>query len=396
MIQPRPYLLENPIQHYAWGTRGPEAFIPGFMGFEAEEDVPYAEMWMGAHPSATSKVVVNGESIPLDRWISEHPQELLGKRVADRFGGELPFLFKVLSAGESLSIQAHPNKEQAVRLHAADPEHYPDANHKPEIAVALDELTALIGLKPTKSFKAVLRAYPELKDFLGNSEELTVPEAFKRLLMRSEVPEKLTSVVEELKDRLQRKKSPKEEERLFLDLSEKYGDEDVGLPAIFFMNLVHLKKGEGLFIGAGIPHAYLRGNIVECMANSDNVVRVGLTPKFKDVDMLIDILDCEPGEVGLIAGDPESDALVYEAPVDEFEVVRWRIGPNRVRTVENSGGPQLLLVVEGEIELAGQADGGFRRMVLHCGASAFIPACLTSFRIMAASPAEVFAVRVPG
>ena len=396
MIFQRPYLLENSIQHYAWGMCGQDAFIPRLMGFEPDEDIPYAEMWMGAHSSAPSKVVVDEESIPLDRWVSENPLELLGDRVADRFSGKLPFLFKVLSAGESLSIQAHPNKEQAILLHESDPEHYPDTNHKPEITIALDELTALIGFKPDKAFRTVLKKYPELKDFLGNSGDDDVQEAFRRLILKSkEAPDDLASAILGLQERLKVKKPLKEEERLFLGLSDKYGNGDVGLFAIFFMNFVHLKKGEGLFIDSGIPHAYIRGNVVECMANSDNVVRVGLTPKFKDVDTLVEILDCEPGAVDILSGDPEAEKSVYLTPAEEFEVVRLRIGADRVRTVETGERPQILLVVEGEIELTGKKEGSFRRMGLHSGSSAFVPACLSSYRIFAATPSQVYIARFP-
>jgi mannose-6-phosphate isomerase len=140
--------MQNPIQNYDWGTRNKEAYIPQLLGIDAKPDTPYGELWLGAHPKAPSMVWVDGELTPLDQWISAHPIEVLGKAVARKFNGQLPFLLKVLSAGEALSIQAHPNKAQAKILHATDPLHYPDDNHKPEIAIALDSLTALVGIKP--------------------------------------------------------------------------------------------------------------------------------------------------------------------------------------------------------------------------------------------------------
>ena len=123
---------------------------------------------MGAHPKATSSVVVNDHDIPLDQWIAAHPQELLGQVVAARFNNGLPFLFKVLAAGEALSIQAHPNKDQAKLLRASDPAHYPDDNHKPEIAIAIDALTALMGIKPFAELAETLRRYPEIAMFSGS------------------------------------------------------------------------------------------------------------------------------------------------------------------------------------------------------------------------------------
>ena len=148
-FETRPFRLLNKIQHYAWGARNEQAFIAKLLQLEVEKDKPYAELWMGTHPNAPSAVEINDqEKIPLDRFIKQFPKEVLGQKVIERFGVQLPFLFKVLSAGEALSIQAHPNKEQAAMLHQRDPEHYPDDNHKPEIAIALDQLTALVGFRP--------------------------------------------------------------------------------------------------------------------------------------------------------------------------------------------------------------------------------------------------------
>ena len=135
-VAPRPYRMHNQIQHYAWGTRDQDAYIAHLLGNEPEEGVPYAELWMGAHPKAPSTIELeDGRTVALNMWIKAHPNAILGREVAERYG-KLPFLFKVLSAGQSLSIQAHPTKAQAEKLHARDPEHYPDNNHKPEIAVA--------------------------------------------------------------------------------------------------------------------------------------------------------------------------------------------------------------------------------------------------------------------
>ena len=166
-LDPRPYLLINQIQSYAWGARGEDAFIPRLLGIEPEPDTPYAELWMGAHPNAPSQVVVDGSQVSLRQLIAQYPREILGQAIAERFSGQLPFLFKVLSTAESLSIQAHPTKEQARLLHARDPEHYPDDNHKPELAVALDSLTALMGIKPFSGILETLERYPELADFVG-------------------------------------------------------------------------------------------------------------------------------------------------------------------------------------------------------------------------------------
>ncbi|MBU2508197.1 MAG: mannose-6-phosphate isomerase, class I, partial [Bacteroidetes bacterium] len=148
MIETRPYKLINQIQNYSWGTKNGSAFIPKLIGFPPESNISYAELWMGAHKSASSKIIVGDRELFLSDAIEKYPNQILGKSVVEKFGKTLPFLFKVLSAGEPLSIQAHPNKRQARVLHKRDPVNYPDENHKPEIAVAIDKLEALVGFRP--------------------------------------------------------------------------------------------------------------------------------------------------------------------------------------------------------------------------------------------------------
>ena len=164
----RPYILKNTIQHYTWGTKNNNAFIPRLLDLDIknEPDKPYAELWIGIHPKAPSLVEYNQDAIPLNQLISKYPKEILGSNCADKFDNQLPFLLKVLSAGEALSIQAHPNKGQAEMLHAKDQKNYPDKNHKPEIAIALDSLTALVGFRAYEEWVEVLHEYPEMKQIL--------------------------------------------------------------------------------------------------------------------------------------------------------------------------------------------------------------------------------------
>ena len=405
-FDPHPYLLVNQIQPYAWGTRGAEAFIPRLLGIAAKADAPCAELWIGAHPNAPSHVVLDGVQVSLRQLIVQHPREILGEAVAERFSGELPFLFKVLSTAEALSIQAHPTKAQARRLHARDPEHYPDDNHKPELAVALDSLTALVGFKPFPGILETLERYPELVDFAGaevvastrgargaspQEQQARLRTLYETLVERSAAhADELVAATGRLAERLSTGNT-REEERLFLEMREKYSGADVGLFTIFLLNLLHLKAGQGLFIKAGIPHAYLKGNIVECMANSDNVVRAGLTPKFKDVETLVDILTYEMGLPPIIAGDASAAKVVYRTPAPEFQVSRLRMQPGQERAESTGGGPQILLVTAGDVLMGW--DGGeaeFRR-----GQSVLIPAFLGTFGLKAAAPSELFRVQVP-
>ncbi|MBN1887575.1 MAG: mannose-6-phosphate isomerase, class I [Thermoflexales bacterium] len=405
IVEPRPYLLVNKIQPYAWGTRGKDAFIPRLLGMQAEDDCPYAELWMGTHPNAPSAVILaGGQLVSLCQLIEQAPAQVLGQAVAERFGGALPFLFKVLSAAEALSIQVHPNQEQARVLHARDPLHYPDDNHKPEVAVALDALTALVGFKPLTGIAQTLATYPELATFIGEAATRQVMNAgsshasegaelvrlaYATLLERSVSHEgALLKAIAQLRQRLGAQPGLSQVEQLFLDLCARYAD--AGLFSIFFLNLVHLEKGQGVYLKAGVPHAYLRGNIVECMANSDNVVRVGLTPKFKDAAALIDILDYEPGVLPILEGAPDAEEIVYRAPVSEFQLSRWRLGPGCQRHETTGGGVHVLLVTEGELIIGwGAGSQTVRR-----GQSILIPVCLGQFTLQASIPAEVFAVSV--
>lgn len=407
----RPYRLHNQVQTYDWGTRDAEAYIPQLLGTPAEPGVPYAELWLGAHPKAPSQLELpDGTQIALDAWIAANPIAALGNEVFDRFGG-LPFLLKVLSAGEALSIQAHPTKAQAEVLHAQDPAHYPDDNHKPEIAIALDGLAALMGLKPFPDLVATLDRYPEIANFVGEAvvarvtapaptagEAVLARELFSALIVNASAdPVALASAVDAMAERLASQGAAlAEAEQRFLDLRHQYGSGDVGLLALFLFNLAHLEPGEGLYTTAGVPHAYLRGNIIECMANSDNVVRVGLTPKFKDARTLLEIMDTTPQTPAPLDGAPVTDGegvtrWVYATPAAEFEMRRWQLPRGTGATVEKGEVPTVLLVVEGAVMLSwAGGETTYRK-----GQSAFVPACLHTYTLHATSDADLFQAAVP-
>jgi len=409
-IRPRPYRLINQIQHYAWGARGAAAFIPRLLNIPAEPGQPYAELWIGAHPKAPSEVVIEGARVPLDRLIAAHSREILGETVAMAFGERLPFLFKVLSAAEALSIQVHPNKAQAIALHKRDPAHYPDANHKPEIAIALDSLTLLAGFKPFAEIAATLAAVPALADFTGAAAERLraaqrptpaeaaelVGELYATLLRRSLTDQEALAVAVSRHARQLREAGRPlgEIEERFLALREKYGDDDVGLFSLFLLNLVHLQRGEALFTPAGVPHAYLEGNLIECMANSDNVVRAGLTPKFRDVETLVEILAPAPGRPAILRPSPDAQETVYHTPASEFEVSRWELRSGQSRRVTTSGGPEVYLVTRGSIQLRWGTNG--ETATFGQGESFLVPAVMGIFEILAQGHTEIFRVVAPG
>ncbi len=398
----QPYPLVNKIQPYAWGTKNEQAFIPKLLGVEPEPNKPYAELWMGMHPKAPSLVKTPQGDIPLSDFIRAHPGEILGERVVRQFGPRLPFLFKVLSAAEALSIQAHPNKEQAVRLHARDPEHYPDDNHKPEIAIALDELIALVGFAPVDELLETFKTYPEIAAFAGRERVEALAAArksekkealralFAALMNRGEdEPQILERTLADLEGRFRNQKTLSEKEVLFLELRDKYGT-DIGLLVIFLLNLLHLQKGQGVFLKAGVPHAYIRGNIVECMANSDNVVRAGLTPKFKDVKALVEILTYEAATVDLFTPSPHAKEFIYRVPVSEFSIAHWQLKKNeKIEHQVNS--VEILLAMEGAF-LVHYDHGSLR---LEKGESVLIPAALHAYSLQALDAGDAFCAFVP-
>lgn len=410
-VEARPYVLKNSIQHYAWGTRGDQAFIPQLLGFKPEPDVPYAELWIGAHPKAPSTIAVGEMVIPLDQWIQAYPVQILGSAIADKFSNQLPFLFKVLSASEPLSIQVHPNQLQAKALHLQDPIHYPDANHKPELAIALDSLTALMGIKPFAAIQETLRHYPEIADFVGKRvcasvfaavapdlqrQQALIQTLFATLIKRSIDDEKeLERAIEQLAERLSKSSSLEEIEDLFLSLRAQYTGPDVGLFVLFLLNLMHLKEGQGLFTDAGIPHAYIKGNIVECMANSDNVVRVGLTDKFTDPENLIEVINYRPAPLSVLENEPELEEQIYHTPAPEFRVSRLKLSASTARQEMTENKLKLFLVTKGTAVVRWNAGSAAGRMIVQPGQSLLVPACLREFQLGTEASVELFRVEVP-
>jgi len=406
-LQPRPYVLTNKIQPYKWGSRGAQAFIPNLLGIAPEPDRAYAELWMGAHPSAPSTIRLNDADAPLTDVIRQFPEQCLGALVQQRFAGKLPFLLKVLSADKALSIQAHPDKKQAEHLHRRHPEHYPDDNHKPEIAIPLDSLTALVGFKTIADLAAAFEKYPEIATFIGadlatqfqvtRANSAQASELLKTMYTRyirnaMADPQQLARATDALAKRLSTSPaSLSDEARLFLEQKHLYDSADVGLISIFLLNLVTLGQGQAVFLDAGIPHAYIRGNIVECMANSDNVVRAGLTPKYKDVATLVDILTYQPGPIRILQPDEQGDETVYRAPIAEFEVHRWKLAAGSQKIQTGNRSPQIVLITDGQIELTWDNESE----TYHRGESLFIPAFLNQFCVLARRGATVFQVVAP-
>ncbi len=310
------YKMINPIMHYHWGTKGRNAYIPKLIGIVPDPETPWAEMWMSTHPKAFSEIITPQERIKLDS--PSIRESLLGNKFKDGF----PFILKVISVGETLSIQMHPDKIKAKELHEKDPLNYPDSNHKPEIAIAIDEAKVFVGFKKEEELEDLIGVLQDLKPFA----EISSPGKLRKKLFENliklalESPKEVESFIEKVKEAIL--KHPFKEKTLFISLGEQYKG-DVGLLIALLLKLHTLRKGEGIFIPPGIPHAYIRGNLVEVMANSDNVVRIGLTPKFKDLESALEVVNYE--KEPLIFSPLGKEYFEYDVSLDEFQVIRWYI-----------------------------------------------------------------------
>jgi mannose-6-phosphate isomerase len=340
--------LINPVQPYAWGS--PTA-IPALLG-QPPTGAPQAELWVGAHPSAPSQVVGDGG---LDAVIAAAPGRLLGESVVARLGPRLPFLLKVLAAAQPLSLQAHPSLAQAQAAfqreeaagvaRTAAHRNYKDANHKPELLCALGPFHALCGFRRLADSVALFEGLGlELAAQL-TSEGLAA--TFAHVMTR---PESERRALAETVARACEMRPPRgfENECAWgVRLAKQYPG-DVGLVGALLLNLVTLREGEALYLPAGNLHAYLEGTGIELMANSDNVLRGGLTPKHVDVPELLSVLSFAdgPAEVLKPVGSPEA---IYETPAPEFRLSRVDVaGPLELPR----RGPELWLVTQGDVELS--------------------------------------------
>ncbi len=359
------YRLSNTIQEYPWGsTRA----IPELLGIPADPRIPRAELWMGAHPKAPSRIALDGGKRSLLEAIDEAPQRMLGNAVARRFDGRLPFLFKILAAATSLSIQAHPSRLQAeegfsreeaagVPIDAPN-RNYRDRNHKPEIVCALTGFDAMCGFRPVGQIRSELAAIgaPLLRSATAKIGVAPEPEALEHFL--------LTLLTATRRDRdlaialaLRRLSSRADEAAYWVRVLEEQHPRDIGALAPLFLNIVRLSPGQAMYLDAGVLHGYLEGTAVELMANSDNVLRGGLTGKHIDIDELAKVVRFESREPALLACERRGPGVCgYATPAEEFELSAVEPAHASSGTVTIAGGaPLILLCVEGSASVT--ADG---------------------------------------
>ncbi|MFE9171514.1 mannose-6-phosphate isomerase, class I [Streptomyces kebangsaanensis] len=361
--------LDNTIRPYAWGST---TAIPHLLGVEPSGE-PQAEMWMGAHPGAPSHT---GRGT-LAEVIDADPERELGAKTVARFGPHLPFLLKLLAAGGPLSLQVHPDLDQAGQGYAdeerrgvpldAPHRNYKDANHKPELVCALTEFDGLCGFRePSRSADLLdalgvdsLRPYVDL--LRARPTDAALREVLTAILTSD--PEEMAGTVAAAAAacaRLGGDHAP------YAGIARHYPG-DPGVLAAMLLNHVRLQPGEALFLGAGIPHAYLNGLSVEIMANSDNVLRCGLTPKHVDVPELLRVVRFEAGDPGILRPEAAADGEeLYDTPADEFRLSRYVLSEGTTGRDLALDTPQILLCTAGSVR-TGEHE-------LTPGQSVFVPA----------------------
>jgi len=382
--------LRNPVREYAWGSHTALADLLG----EASPSLrPQAELWMGAHPTAPSEVRLASGWVALGDWIASDARGILGERVATEFGERLPFLLKVLAADRALSLQVHPDAERARRgferenqqglpLDAAD-RIYVDPNPKPELVCALTPFGALCGFRPLDEIVAQIdetRARG-LADLLGRLRFEREPEhlaAFFEALLALD-DDTAAEMVAEVIDAAESGYCEPEVRGWLRKLAAQYPG-DRGVVAPLFMNVLELRPGEGLFLPAGQPHAYLFGTAVEIMANSDNVLRGGLTVKHVDAPELVATLDFTPRSPEILT--PNDGAALerrYATNAREFELAVVELCPSRFFESGGREGIEILFCSEGDVAIEGEVAP--ESSLLARGQAAVVPASAGTYRL---------------
>lgn len=374
-------LLTNPIRTYAWGSRSAIAAVQGRRVPSAE---PEAELWMGGHPSAPSRLVRGGIEYGLDAVIAADPVGELGASVAAAHGARVPFLLKLLAAEQPLSLQVHPSQQQARAGFAAaeaaglplgDPRRsYVDPHHKPELICAIGEFHALCGFRPVNQSLAVLAgvtdAVPALKplcDALGLAPGADGLRAFVAGLFA--LPD-VEHVAVAFADACRARSAERADYELAVGLADRYPG-DIGVVLALLLNHLVLAPGEAIFLPAGVLHAYLHGVGIEVMACSDNVLRGGLTPKHVDVPELLrvgrfDAAATHPFPVS----EPAPGVRVWQPPVPEFALTRVVLAEAGGRALVRSGGPRIVFCLSGSAAI----DDGTGPVELRAGQAGYIPA----------------------
>jgi mannose-6-phosphate isomerase len=376
--------MVNPVMHYAWGSK---SFIQTLLGDKDKVGQPQAELWLGAHPKASSQIQ-NGDKLDdLHYIIAEDPNDFLGSRTARTYHDQLPFLLKVLAAEQPLSIQVHPNHKQAregfarenklsIQFDAAN-RNYKDTHPKPELLVALTEFQALCGFRSLYELGWLVGRLlpqdqlPEIKAFTANPHQENLEALYTALLNVKKLEKK--RLISNYLNNLRAFKAVTKQEKLmkrWTAVLEQLYPDDIGLLSPLLMNIIILQPMQGLYIDSGVLHAYLHGAGMEIMANSDNVLRGGLTPKHVDIAELAKVVDISPGFILPIKAEKISiTERIYPVPPEEFALSYIRHTRDRKTICSPSGSPEILFCYEGSFVV----ENCSQFLTLEKGQSLFVP-----------------------
>jgi mannose-6-phosphate isomerase len=404
-------LLRGAVRTYAWGSR---TAIADFTGRSTPTPHPEAELWFGAHPGDPAWLDTRDGERSLLEAVTDDPEGQLGVAVRERFGDTLPFLMKVLAADEPLSLQAHPNALQAIEGFEREERagipinspirNYRDRSHKPELAVALTRFEAMAGFREVDRTIELMKALavsdldPYIALLAGQSDAdglravfttwITAPQPDLDVLVPAVVDGAINYVRSGATEF-------QVEAKTVLELGERY-PMDAGVLASLLLNRFALDPGQAIYLPAGNLHAYLHGMAVEVMANSDNVLRGGLTPKHVDVPELLRVLDFTPApessiHPSMVCDGPES---LYVTPFDEFALSCVGIDGadlgHEIDAAVRHEGPQILLCTRGSVVVHAKSES----VTLNRGQAAWVPADDGPIRLAADEPTDLFRATV--
>ncbi|KAK4148464.1 RmlC-like cupin domain-containing protein [Chaetomidium leptoderma] len=350
----RVFQLSGTCNNYPWGKQGQQSLAAQLckkteQDFEIKEDEYYSEMWFGDYPDFPARVLKTGEL--LRDVLDKNKEKLLGEKVIDQLGGQLPFLPKILSIAKALPLQIHPNKDLAAKLHAKDPDNFTDPNHKPEIAVALSQFEVFAGFKPLSEIEPLFKL-PALRSFVPKNAtqwtDQTLREVTRNILKADD-----TTIKHANDDLLSTSRADLGNAAYILDLlprlQNQYGPQDPGaLVALTCMNFLTLQPSEALYIPADGIHAYLGGDIVECMACSNNVLNAGFCPPAErnSIDLFADTLTFKAhSRADVVLPSKETGksgkgkTRVYKPPMSEFDMLRAELAAGEEDEIAESDGP---------------------------------------------------------
>lgn len=393
------YKLQGVIQHYAWGGN---TFLPSLLNQNNADAKPFAEYWLGVHAGGPGKLDLGeGGSTQLNNLIGSDKLKHLGVKTFSQFKG-LPFLLKILDVKDMLSIQVHPNKERAKQgfeveeqrgiAISAPHRNYKDQNHKPEVMVALSEFWLLHGF--AANIEERLRVHTFLNQFLPHFQTGGIKNLYEHLLkLPQESVNEIIAVQAEiiiplyLANQLEKDNPDFWAARAILNLCAD-GQYDKGIFSIYLMNILHLQPGEGIFQGAGLLHAYLEGQNVELMANSDNVLRAGLTPKHIDIPELLANTSFVVTNPNIIRVSLNKGFQEYPCDTMDFLIQRQILTKGEERKLSLAG-PSIVLQLKGEAQWK-----GYNHWVVNGLHSFFIDPC-EPILIKANTETELYIASVP-